>query len=142
MAVTSLQRSSQPLTGWFYNALFRMAHFFIDGRFQRGLMPSKVSLKVLRFAAHNGEVGAMSYLGRLLFQFGSCNIDKCHGIEYVREAAKKNDADAQFILGNAYLKGHAQLAQNSQEALHWLALASDNGHTQASQLLATLNQKP
>lgn len=136
--VVSSQQSVCTKASWFCNVVYRVAAFFIRIRQSRGFLPSRVSLKMLRFAAHNGQVSAMSSLGRLLFQFGACGVEKRSGIEYVREAAKRDDVDAQYILGNAYLVGDETLQRNSAKALHWLALAADNGHTQASKQLAGL----
>lgn len=96
---------------------------------------------MLQYSADHGHTQAMSGLGRLLYKSGACRAEKRSGIEYVRRAAKCDEPDAQFLLGEAYLKDDIFHQKNKQLAIHWLALAADKGHTQASQTLQAIAEK-
>ena len=73
----------------------------------------------------------MTRLGGLLFQCGVGRADKRSGLEYIRCAAKRDDTQAQFLLGKAYLSGQI-INQDINTAAHWLALAADKGHKEAA----------
>lgn len=117
--------------------LFRAAHKLIFVQTQNGrAFPSRLPIKMLQYSADHGHVSAMSQLGSLLFQCGVGRADKRSGLEYIRCAAKRNDCQAQFLLGKAYYSGQL-INQDTKSAAHWLALAADKGHEEAACFLQT-----
>ncbi len=135
MAVVSVEKQPLVSASLIVDLIYRVAILFIDLQCARSKYPSRFPLKILQYAASRGHVAAMSGFGRLLYAAGSCRAEKRSGLEYVRQAAKAADPDAQFVLGEAYLVDDVIIAKNRQLAAHWLALAADNGHTQAAQKL-------
>ena len=114
---------------------FRAANRIIDIQCQRGrIYPSRFSLKMLQYSADHGHLSAMSQLGSLLYNCGVGRAVKRSGLEYIRMAAKAGDTEAQFQLGKAYFDG-SLTHQDSKAATHWLALAADQGHDQAADVL-------
>ena len=57
--------------------------------------------------------------------------------EDIMVRAEAGDAEAQFALGNRYLKGHG-LAQDNFAALHWLTLAAEAGNANAQYNIAVM----
>ena len=102
--------------------------------------PSRFTIKMLQYSADDGHVSAMTRLGGLLFQCGVGRADKRSGLEYIRCAAKRDDTQAQFLLGKAYLNGQV-INQDVSSAAHWLALAADKGHSEAAAALETCHQQ-
>ncbi len=51
--------------------------------------------------------------------------------------AKENDADAQYLIGNAYYTGN-EIEQNLQQAFLWYQRAAENGHIDAQFQLANI----
>lgn len=102
--------------------------------------PSSFSLKLLKFAANYGYVPAKAQLGQYLFELGVAKADKRNGLEYLRQAAKADEPNAQFIMGRASFYGCDVVAQDNQLAAHWLALAADSGLSEAGQLLEIIKQ--
>lgn len=141
MAVVSVEKQPDSQGTWVAKLVFQLATLFIDVQCTRAQYPSRFPLKMLQYAAEHGHVLAMSGLGRLLYKSGACRAERRSGLEYVRQAAKYDDPEAQFTLGNAYLQDDTYTQKNTQLATHWLALASDNGHTQAAQKLRSIAQQ-
>ena len=56
------------------------------------------------------------------------------GVEWLRKAARKGDAKAQYNLGRAYLKGE-DVRANKRLAKIWLEKAAAQNHRQAARLL-------
>lgn len=56
----------------------------------------------------------------------------------IRKAAEAGDAGAQFKLGEALLQNPTRSTENSENALHWLKRAADNGNTEAMIVLGRL----
>ena len=85
----SLNHRSSVIAKASYRAANRMIHL----QCQRGRpFPSRLTLKMLQFAADQGHVPAMSRLGALLYQWGVGRAVKRSGLEYIRMAAKGGDA--------------------------------------------------
>lgn len=141
MAVVSVEKQPQMQVSWVVQLVYRLATRFIDLQCTRATYPSRFPLKLLQYAAERGHVLAMSGLGCLLYTSGACRAEKRSGLEYVRQAAKASDPNAQFVLGEAYLEDEVFTQKNKQLAIHWLALAADNGHTQAAQKLRFINEQ-
>ena len=127
---------------WWLNCIYVVAQKMISLECTKGgrVYPSSLPLKLLKFAANQGHVQAKMQLGQYLFESGIAKADKRNGLEYLRQAAKRDEPKAQFLLGQAFLQGCDVVAQDNQHAAHWLALAADSGHGQARQLLEIIQQ--
>lgn len=128
--------------GWWLKCIYVVAQRMIRLECTKGgrVYPSSLSLKLLKFAANQGYVPAKMQLGQYLFESGIAKADKRNGLEYLRQAAKRGEPKAQFLLGRAFLQGCDVIAQDNQHAAHWLALAADSGHSEARQLLEIIQQ--
>ena len=127
---------------WWLKCIYVVAQKMISLECTIGgrVYPSSLSLKLLKFAANQGYVSAKMELGQHLFESGIAKADKRNGLEYLRQAAKRDEPNAQFLLGRAFLQGCDVVAQDNQSAAHWLALAADSGHNHARQLLEIIQQ--
>ena len=138
MAVTSVNDQSNQQASLVSHLVYLFSNWLINLQCQKGGYPSRFPLKLMQYAAEHGHARAMSDLGCLLYECGACRTEKRSGIEYVRRAAKHNICEAQYVLGQAYLSDDIFHQKNKQLAIHWLALAADNGHTQASRKLQAI----
>ena len=127
---------------WWLKCIYVAAQKMISWECTSGgrVYPSSLSLRLLKFAANQGFVPAKMQLGQYLFESGIAKADKRNGLEYLRQAAKRGEPNAQFLLGQAFLRGCDVVAQDNQHAAHWLALAADSGHSHARQLLEIIQQ--
>lgn len=141
MAVSSVNDQGMQQPSLFSHLIYLLSSWIVHVQCQRSQYPSRLPLKLMQYAAEHGHARAMSHLGCLLYQSGACKAEKRSGIEYVRRAAKCNDCEAQYVLGQAYLSDDIFHQENKQLAIHWLALAADNGHTQASQKLQAITRQ-
>jgi TPR repeat protein len=57
-------------------------------------------------------------------------------------AAQGGDAEAQSRVGEAYLFRHYGLAPDTAKARQWLTAAASNGHSEAAQLLKSMEGTP
>jgi len=89
---------------------------------------------MLQYAADHGHLQAMAQLGGMLYRCGVGRADKRSGLEYLRLAAKGGDIDSQYLVGAAHLDGQL-VRRDDKTAIHWLALAADQGHSDAARLL-------
>ncbi|MCG8313438.1 MAG: hypothetical protein MI976_09490 [Pseudomonadales bacterium] len=140
MATTAVTHSPQR-SSWIAGLVYKVAQSFIDFKCEGGRFPSRLPLKFLQYSADLGHVRAMSGLGCLLYRFGACRAEKRSGMEYIRQAAKCGDPEAQYVLGKTYLTDDHINQKNQQLAIHWLALAADKGHTLASQKLHAVTEQ-
>lgn len=136
-----VKRTGQP-GEWWLKCIYVIAQKLISLECTKGgrVYPSSLPLKLLKFAANQGYVPAKMKLGQYLFESGIAKADKRNGLEYLRQAAKRDEPNAQFLLGRAFLQGCDVVAQDNQLAAHWLALAADSDHSQARQLLEIIQQ--
>lgn len=110
---------------------YRAANALVNLQCRNGrVYPSRFTLKLLQYSADQGMVCAMSDLGRFLYQCGVGRTVKRSGLEYIRQAARFGDTEAQFLLGKAYHNGELA-SKDDNAAAHWLALAADKGHPEA-----------
>ena len=63
------------------------------------------------------------------------------GLRWLRRAAQRGDAKAQYNLGRAYAYGE-DVRRNGTYAKKWLARAAKSGHAKARRLLKSVQQKP
>lgn len=141
MAVTSVNQQQNQQASLFSHLVYLLSNWMIHFQCQKSRYPSRFPLKLMQYSAEHGHARAMSELGCLLYESGACKAEKRSGIEYVRRAAKRDICEAQYVLGKAYLADDIFHQNNKQLALHWLALAADNGHTQASRKLQAISRQ-
>jgi len=136
------EKNAGQLREWWLKCIYIVVKKMIRFECTKGgrMYPSSLSLKLLKFAANQGYVPAKMQLGQYLFESGIAKADKRNGLEYLRQAAKRGEPNAQFLLGQAFLQGCDVVAQDNQHGAHWLALAADSGHSQARQLLEIIQQ--
>jgi TPR repeat protein len=91
-----------------------------------------------RSLAEDGNVEAMRDLGTLQLRDG-CNIptDKATGLSWLRKAAEKNDAQAQFLYAQALLRGNGT-PEDDKGALQWAKRAAKTDLAPAEVLVGYL----
>ena len=95
----------------------------------------------LRNAADNNHASAAYELGRLCFRpTGRFRKNFKDAQKYLTFAAEHGLADAQYILGYMYERGHVE--KSLQKAVHYYRLAKEQKHTQAALALAKCYQEP
>ncbi len=86
-------------------------------------------------AANKGDADARCYLAVILRGGRGVPADRVAATQQLREAAKRNNACAEYGLGNAYLEGDGVKA-NAAEARRWHLRAAHNGMSSAQLLVA------
>lgn len=101
------------------------------------------ALLLLQSAAEDGNTAAMLRLAmyELLGEGLTADSDnqKKSGVEWVNQAASKNDSRAQRLLSKMYYQG-VGLSQDIDSGKYWLEQAADNGHTEAANLVQQWQQ--
>jgi len=101
------------------------------------------ALLILQAAAEDGNTAAMLRLAmyELLGEGLTADSDnqKKSGVEWVNQAASKNDSRAQRLLSKMYYQG-VGLAQDIDSGKYWLEQAADNGHAEAANLVKQWQQ--
>ncbi|QOD13388.1 sel1 repeat family protein [Psychrobacter sp. 28M-43] len=101
------------------------------------------ALLTLQAAAEDGNTTAMLRLAmyELLGEGLTADSDnqKKSGVEWVNQAASKNDSRAQRILSKMYYQG-VGVSQDIDSGKYWLEQAADNGHTEAANLVQQWQQ--
>ena len=95
------------------------------------------AVKWYRKSAEQGHAKAQFNLG-VCYSF-AIGVEKNlqEAVKWYRKAAEKEIAAAQFNLGYCYYRGEGVI-QNKIKAYAWFALASKNGHEQASNIMGIL----
>ncbi len=75
----------------------------------------------------------------LLYEFPPEGVqkDKAASLEWIKKAAALGQADAQYLLGEAYLQGTG-VEKNESEGLRWIEASAKQEHFQAEQALVML----
>ncbi|MFP3454737.1 tetratricopeptide repeat protein [Psychrobacter sp. SIMBA_152] len=101
------------------------------------------ALLILQSAAEDGNTAAMLRLAmyELLGEGLATNSDdsKKSGVEWVNQAASKNDSRAQRLLSKMYYQGIG-VSQDIDSGKYWLEQAADNGHAEAANLVRQWQQ--
>ncbi len=88
--------------------------------------------------AENGDAAAQADLGAMyLIGTNSIRQDYTEAFKWLNEAAKKDYAPAQQLLGMMYTEGHG-VSQDHNKAAEWLTRAAEQGLAQAQLLLGTM----
>ena len=88
-----------------------------------------------------GDAKALFDVGRDYSTFANGNQEKLYlAFEYFMEAAKRNSADGQFRVGDAYEYGYG-VAVNPQEAAKWHHKAAEQNHKSACHHLSVMYSK-
>ena len=88
-------------------------------------------------ASKQQHLAAMFNLGVAYWEGRGVTRQPQKALNWWEIAAQRQDAGAQYNLGLAYYIGEGR-PQDNAKALHWVQLAKENGHPQASTLLAKL----
>ncbi|WP_379543946.1 tetratricopeptide repeat protein [Psychrobacter sp. R86515] len=101
------------------------------------------ALLILQAAAEDGNTAAMLRLAmyELLGEGLTADSDnqKKSGVEWVNQAASKNDSRAQRLLSKMYYQG-VGVSQDIDSGKYWLEQAADNGHAEAANLVKQWQQ--
>ncbi|MGE6245770.1 tetratricopeptide repeat protein [Psychrobacter proteolyticus] len=101
------------------------------------------ALLLLQAAAEDGNTAAMLRLAmyELLGEGLTADSDnqKKSGVEWVNQAASKNDSRAQRLLSKMYYQG-VGVSQDIDSGKYWLEQAADNGHAEAANLVRQWQQ--
>jgi hypothetical protein len=101
------------------------------------------ALLILQAAAEDSNTAAMLRLAmyELLGEGLATNSDdsKKSGVDWVNQAARKNDSRAQRLLSKMYYQG-VGVSQDIDSGKYWLEQAADNGHTEAANLVKQWQQ--
>lgn len=104
-------------------------------------LPRRGCARLLRWAAQGGHLQAKRMLGVLLCRHGASRLDKRQGVEYLQQAAKGHDTEAQYYLGHLYREDVDYLKKDERMCLKWISLAAEAGHSQAQEELAKAYDK-
>ena len=101
------------------------------------------ALQTLQVAAETGNTAAMLRLAmyQLLGEGLTADneSDKKAAVDWVKQAASKNDSRAQRLLSKLYYQG-VGVPQDMTNGKYWLEQASDNGHMEAANLVRQWEQ--
>ena len=101
------------------------------------------ALAKLQDAAHAGHSAAMLRLAMYELLGEGVNTDKVAGmeagVEWVKQAASKNDSRAQRLLSKLYYQGFG-VPQDMTNGKYWLEQAAQNGHEEAASLVSQWQQ--
>ena len=107
------------------------------------LAAKKQALLKLQEAAHAGNTAAMLRLAMYELLAEGLAADKTTGtetgVDWVKQAASKDDSRAQRLLSKMYYQG-VGVAQDIDNGKYWLEKAAKNGHVEAASLVAQWQQ--
>lgn len=110
---------------------------------QQHLAAKQQALAKLQDAAHAGNSAAMLRLAMYELLGEGVNADKVAGIEsgveWVKQAASKDDSRAQRLLSKLYYQGFG-VPQDMTNGKYWLEQAAKNGHAEAASLISQWQQ--
>ncbi|WP_298910772.1 tetratricopeptide repeat protein [uncultured Psychrobacter sp.] len=110
---------------------------------QQHLAAKQQALLKLQDAAHAGNSAAMLRLAMYELLGEGVNADKVagmeSGVEWVKQAASKDDSRAQRLLSKLYYQGFG-VPQDMTNGKYWLEQAAKNGHAEAASLMSQWQQ--
>ena len=110
---------------------------------EKHLAAKQQALAKLQDAAHAGHSTAMLRLAMYELLGEVVNTDKVAGmeagVEWVKQAASKNDSRAQRLLSKLYYQGFG-VPQDMTNGKYWLEQAAQNGHEEAASLVSQWQQ--
>ena len=110
---------------------------------QQHLAAKQQALAKLQDAAHAGNSAAMLRLAMYELLGEGVNADKVAGmeaeVEWVKQAASKDDSRAQRLLSKMYYQGFG-VPQDMTNGKYWLEQAAKNGHAEAASLMSQWQQ--
>ncbi|WP_426222393.1 tetratricopeptide repeat protein [Psychrobacter sp. DWR1-2-3] len=110
---------------------------------QQHLAAKQQALAKLQDAAHAGNSAAMLRLAMYELLGEEVNADKVAGmeagVEWVKQAASKDDSRAQRLLSKLYYQGFG-VPQDMTNGKYWLEQAAKNGHPEAASLMSQWQQ--
>ena len=110
---------------------------------EKHLAAKQQALAKLQDAAHADHSAAMLRLAMYELLSEGVNTDKVTGmeagVEWVKQAASKNDSRAQRLLSKLYYQGFG-VPQDMTNGKYWLEQAAQNGHEEAASLVSQWQQ--
>ena len=110
---------------------------------EKHLAAKQQALVKLQDAAHAGHSTAMLRLAMYELFGEGVNTDKVAGmeagVEWVKQAASRNDSRAQRLLSKLYYQGFG-VPQDMTNGKYWLEQAAQNGHEEAASLVSQWQQ--
>ncbi|MBB3107293.1 hypothetical protein FHS24_001810 [Psychrobacter luti] len=110
---------------------------------QQHLAAKQQALVKMQDAAHAGHSAAMLRLAMYELLGEGVNTDKVAGmeagVEWVKQAASRNDSRAQRLLSRLYYQGFG-VPQDMTNGKYWLEQAAQNGHEEAASLVSQWQQ--
>lgn len=110
---------------------------------QQHLAAKQQALAKLQDAAHAGNSAAMLRLAMYELLGEGVSTDKVAGmeagVEWVKQAASKDDSRAQRLLSKLYYQGFG-VPQDMSNGKYWLEQAAKNGHAEAASLMSQWQQ--
>ena len=110
---------------------------------EKHLAAKQQALAKLQDAAHAGHSAAMLRLAMYELLGEGVNTDKVTGmeagVEWVKQAASRNDSRAQRLLSKLYYQGFG-VPQDMTNGKYWLEQAAQNGHEEAASLVSQWQQ--
>ena len=107
------------------------------------LAAKQQALLTLQEAAQAGNSAAMLHLAMYELLGEGLAVDKgaatASGVEWVKQAASKNDSRAQRLLSKMYYQG-VGVAQDIDTGKYWLEQAAENGHAEAASVVGQWQQ--
>lgn len=107
------------------------------------LAAKQQALLTLQEAAQAGNSAAMLHLAMYELLGEGLAVDKgaatASGVEWVKQAASKNDSRAQRLLSKMYYQG-VGVAQDIDTGKYWLEQAAENGHAEATSVVGQWQQ--
>lgn len=107
------------------------------------LAAKKQALLTLQEAANAGNTAAMLRLAMYELLGEGLIVDKIagteSGVEWVKQAASKEDSRAQRLLSKMYYQGLG-VTQDIDSGKYWLTQAAENGHAEAADLVTQWQQ--
>jgi TPR repeat protein len=101
------------------------------------------ALLILQASAEDGNTAAMLRLAMYELLGEGLTADsgnqKKSGVDWVNQAASKNDSRAQRLLSKMYYQG-VGVSQDIDSGKYWLEQAADNGHAEAANLVKQWQQ--
>ena len=110
---------------------------------EKHLAAKQQALVKMQDAAHAGHSAAMLRLAMYELLGEGVNTDKVAGmeagVEWVKQAASRNDSRAQRLLSKLYYQGFG-VPQDMANGKYWLEQAAQNGHEEAASLVSQWQQ--
>jgi TPR repeat protein len=104
---------------------------FVDLEFGASTGICESQIEDLRISAEKGDLEAQVNLGIAYAKGEGIPKDEVEAVRWIRRAAEKGFAKAQFILGAVYFEGLGGVPKNYVQAVKWIRKAAEQGFADA-----------